>query len=484
MLGLELSGNFSVSGLLLAILCFYLIGGRLIRIYLFENTGRSVMRPRPVVQVVVVGDIGRSPRMRYHAVSLADSGCTVDLIGYVETPVGSRISAHRYIRVRPLKQAWSVPKGLPKPLYLIWAPFKALFLSIQLWWLMGCVTQFPDFIFVQNPPSIPTLAVARLVSFLRQAWLIIDWHNFGYSILGVTLGMNHPVVRWAKRYEKFFGNKAYAHLTVTTRLRKELEEWNVQGKMITFRDRPQSHFKRLSLPEVHEFLQNCHIEDVVKKQTLDADKFLGYDNNAVTTLLTRKETNDTVIYRSDRPRLIVSSTSWTEDEDFSLLLKAVEHYEQEAPIEAPRLLFVITGKGPLKDHYEKMISRMQLKRTRIITMWLEAYQYPLLLGSADLGISLHTSSSGMDLPMKVVDMFGCGLPVCAVNFECLDELVVNNKNGLVFDTDDQLAAQLLDLFVTHPERLETLRANVLSEYASLTWENQWKDILMELFPAA
>jgi beta-1,4-mannosyltransferase len=34
------------------------------------------------VQVVVLGDIGRSPRMQYHALSLAKHGARVTLVGY------------------------------------------------------------------------------------------------------------------------------------------------------------------------------------------------------------------------------------------------------------------------------------------------------------------------------------------------------------------------------------------------------------------
>ncbi len=69
--------------------------------------------------------------------------------------------------------------------------------------------------------------------------------------------------------------------------------------------------------------------------------------------------------------------------------------------ELPRLLVVVTGKGPQQAWYVQRMRHLDLQRVAFRTAWLEAADYPLLLGAADLGVCLHTSSSGFDLPMKV-----------------------------------------------------------------------------------
>jgi beta-1,4-mannosyltransferase len=81
------------------------------------------------------------------------------------------------------------------------------------------------------------------------------------------------------------------------------------------------------------------------------------------------------------------------------------------------IVLIITGKGPLRKSFEEKIRFMNLKSFKILTVWLEPESYPTLLSCSDLGISLHTSSSGLDLPMKIVDMLGSGLPVCAFDYE-------------------------------------------------------------------
>lgn len=141
------------------------------------------------------------------------------------------------------------------------------------------------------------------------------------------------------------------------------------------------------------------------------------------TCFTQKLHSGSIVAKPNRPGLVISSTSWTPDEDFEILLTAMDRFEarvSQSGSQLPDLFCVITGKGPLKKDYEKRIVERNWKHIQVVMPWLEAEDYPRILAASDLGVCLHYSSSGLDLPMKVVDMFGCGLPVCAINFKRWD----------------------------------------------------------------
>jgi beta-1,4-mannosyltransferase len=94
--------------------------------------------------------------------------------------------------------------------------------------------------------------------------------------------------------------------------------------------------------------------------------------------------------RPDRPALIVSSTSWTPDEDFGILLDALKIYEVRAGEinsegsgqKLPKILVAVTGKGPERERYMGEVSELQKgwKWVRCISLWLEASDYPIFLG--------------------------------------------------------------------------------------------------------
>ena len=140
----------------------------------------------------------------------------------------------------------------------------------------------------------------------------------------------------------------------------------------------------------------------------------------------------------------------------------------------PKILLIVTGKGPQKDYYIKKMKQLDLRRVAIRTAWLEPEDYPRLLGTADVGISLHASSSGVDLPMKVVDMLGSQLPVCALSYPCLaKEMVRHGKNGLLFTTSSGLTEQLVSLFEYGGEQLETMQ-KYIKDHPFGNWDTEWK----------
>ena len=113
--------------------------------------------------VVVAGDLGRSPRMQYHAHALAASGVDVDVIGY-QGRAAPEVPDRRPAHPRPPASRAAVPlaRRPSKILYGLLAFVDAMRASVRLGAALMRIPS-PNLVLVQNPPAFPTLHVAWFV---------------------------------------------------------------------------------------------------------------------------------------------------------------------------------------------------------------------------------------------------------------------------------------------------------------------------------
>lgn len=201
--------------------------------------------------VIVLGDIGRSPRMQYHVRSLLNHNFNVDLIGYLETPPLDEIKDDPRVKIHKLSPFPEL--NLPNLLKYI---FKSLWQMLNLFTHLFSIRR-PNVILCQNPPGIPTLFVcyAYCCLFVRCKF-IIDWHNYTHTILSIAAGPTGTdcdstaggdggdrdgcggarierreglVVRVAKWAESYFGRKSAYNFCVTKAMQEDLRNnWGIQ----------------------------------------------------------------------------------------------------------------------------------------------------------------------------------------------------------------------------------------------------------------
>lgn len=430
--------------------------------------------------------------MQYHAASLLNEGHTVTLIGYDGEDLIPTLSAPKE-NFNIVRFSVPAPQGLRKvlPIYLLVRILllfayvcRALFWSIK--------NSEVDIVLVQNPPAMPLLLVSHLYCMWsglfksHRAALIIDWHNLGYTMLG-----NKSFSKVARVYERLMAPCATAHLCVTAAMKSFLESnFQIQGDKITvLHDCPPIMFKPLPTTDQDEFMSRMHENLCV---ACPKSWFQNLNSNRQ-SLFTEIDNDGECISRPGRPALVTSSTSWTADEDFAPLVDALVGLDQRISQcgSSLKILVVVTGKGPQKTFYEVQISKLKLVNVAIQTMWLEPVDYPRLLACADLGVSLHTSTSGIDLPMKVLDLFGCGVPVCARNFECLSELVQDDVNGRLFATSSELEEHLWSLLSPldpnascPPHSFGDLTRYSQALQGRRRWSDNWKEHALPVLTSA
>jgi len=389
--------------------------------------------------------------MRYHAHALARNGVDVDLVGLEGTPLPQAIAEESRIKVHRLENPRLKIRGdlIGSP-YAVAGLFDAMRIGFRLWRILRTLPR-PDLVLVQNPPAFPTLAVSWFALRRRGVRFVIDWHNLGYTLLQLRLGRWHPAVRLARWYERRDARVVDANLCVSRGLAAFLESrFGVTHAQVLY-DRPASAFAPIDRAERERF-----------RQALFAR--LGIRANTV--------------------GFIVCPTSWTEDEDFDVVIETVMRLEErirgweagESGRRFPDLVILVTGDGARRAEFERRFAGLPARRIQLRARFLEPEDYPRVVGSADLGLCLHRSSSGLDIPMKIADLFGAGVPVCALDYgACLAERVRHGDNGLLFSNGRQLADILFELFETFPadqKALERLRTGA-RKLARPTWEEGW-----------
>lgn len=397
------------------------------------------------VAVVVLGDLGRSPRMQYHALALADAGAWVELIGLAGSAPFAAVGAQPAIRVRLLPDP-TPPRAGAGVGYLAGAARRAAAQAAGLDAALRAAEA--EVILVQSPPALPSLPRALRAARRNGARLVIDWHNLGHALLALRLGARHPAVWLAARAEQHFGRRADAHLCVSAAMRAALaQRWGIDAAVLP--DRPARPFAPLP-PAARE----AAARDLALRHGRHGD--------------------------GARPALLVAPSGWSADDDFDLLLDALPRCDAALARRprTPGLLLLLTGRGPRREAVAARLAALRLAHIAAVPVWLAADEYPAALAAGDLGLCLHRSASGLDLPMKIADMFGAGLPVCALDDGgCLREMVRPGVDARLFADAEQLSAALLDLLGDRPgptPALDALRAGALAAAAGPRWDDAWR----------
>lgn len=363
----------------------------------------------PRIAIAVLGELASSTRMLQHARCALENGFAVELIGHYRQPLPEALLAQSRLKIRALP-IWQ-PTGRhrwPLFLYLVYLGLRLLLDSVGLLWVL--LSTRADALLIQTPPALPTLPLACLCTILKRQRLLIDWHNLGYTLTALRLGQGHALTRLAKWLERRTARCRHArHLAVTQALSEHLQEnWQLPAVTVLHDGLPTPHPARSGRGALYA---------------------------AIPALADTTEHPGPVM---------ICPSSWSADDDLDLLLNTLPSLDQRLVAECRSMLLILSGDGPRRAEFEAQLTALSLHAMTVRCVWVPLQQYPDLLASADIGLSLHRSASGLDLPMKLFEMQAADLyPILALAAGGpFGELPLPGLS--LFEDNQQLIAQLLN----------------------------------------
>ena len=407
-------------------------------------------------------------------------------------------------------------------------------------------------ILVQNPPSVPALLILQPLAKLFGCKLIVDWHNVGTTILKYESFKNDRLYKSLEKYllrkpgniftsictmknfdvvlfvhfcfEIFFG-KGDINIVVSARMQEFLTKLyslsifdrlryaiyvacssdlhtdsvsqvpaagSIVGNFIIFRDLPLKTMKHLNKSS---FSISKH-EELVQKY---------WD----------------ILSKSIRESFIlIMSCSWSCDDDLEFFYAMLEiifrksNHEESDP--SANIHFIVTGTGPSHHRFLQKLRNSRITELEAIqeesnspsedsssctvhyrsqaltSIYFHSYDgYLEALSRSHIGISLHRSSSMLDLPMKVVEYSSCGVPSIALDYPGMEEGMqyLNEEDnqrykiGWTSHTPQEMAGQIQQCAASHASKYDVFYSDIAENVRRMhvtpsnSWEEKWDALI-------
>jgi beta-1,4-mannosyltransferase len=378
--------------------------------------------------------------MLYHAVALSDTWVAVTLVGRAGTPLPSSLVKAARLDVAALPARPERSSAAAETIRWVVESARLLFRLVR---------ARPGLILLQAPPLFPAGVAAILAARWSGARLVIDWHNLGDSLLALRpRGAGAPAAFLAA-LERAVARGADGHLAVSAELAAALVARREVPSARVFRDRPHERFAAPAEEEVRAY-----------RARLLSSLRLPFGEPLL---------------------LALSPTSWGLDEELALLLDAAKLLPAALPADARPVLLLASGSGEGRAAFEERAAKLPPGLVAVRTACVPGDEYPFLVRSADVGISLHHPAAGLDPPMKTADLLGGGVPVLELAVgPGPQSLVVPGRNGLSFPDSPGLAI-LLARLASDPEFLAELRAGAAASRTpgfTETWRAEAAPLLL------
>ncbi len=383
--------------------------------------GQTATNGRCNALIVVLGDLGRSPRMLNHARALRARGWAVTLAGSVENALPPDLEDDPAVQVTEL--------GCPRGNFGSSLRRLASEVRRQAW----------TAILIQNPPGFPALVIAALARRPRSR-LVLDWHNLGGSLLALRPSSRRHLAGLYSWCERQAARLADDHWTVSQAMAGKLS----RPATIVVYDRPSKVFNRAALGPI----------------VAAAEEKAIWWRRVLPDLLPPPP----------EACWIAAPSSWGPDEDPGAMLRAAHYWQENAAKwgSSPRVVVIATGKGPEQAAFTHAAQAFRDGPIALKTAWVPAEEYPAFLAHCDAALCLHRSSSGLDLPMKLADFRGAGRKALVLDYGAvLREMFRPEADGWTFRDSLELATKLRTIALAAPAD------RIAIPVAGDTWEDEW-----------